>query len=91
MHERDMMLLSQHPFILQLVATFKDRYRLFMLLEFVQGGELFSLRADQPECTFDAPTAAFYAACIVCALEYTPPEPIAQCTVPRVFCAQCTT
>ena len=61
------------------------------MLEFVQGGELFSLRADQPECTFDAPTAAFYAACIVCALEYTPPEPIAQCTVPRVFCAQCTT
>jgi cGMP-dependent protein kinase len=36
-----------HPFILQLVNTYKDPTYLYMLLEMVQGGELFSFLADR--------------------------------------------
>lgn len=32
----------QHPFVVNLLATFQDEKRLFLLLEFVNGGELFS-------------------------------------------------
>lgn len=46
----------------------RDEARVYMLLEFVAGGELFSyLRAAG---RFSGPTSCFYAAEIVCALEY---------------------
>lgn len=32
----------EHPFIVNLIATFQDDKRLFLLLEFINGGELFS-------------------------------------------------
>jgi serine/threonine protein kinase len=32
----------EHPFIVNLIATFQDNKRLFLLLEFINGGELFS-------------------------------------------------
>jgi serine/threonine protein kinase len=42
-NEKNVMIESNHPFILRLYRTFKDTYRLYMLLEFIQGGELFSV------------------------------------------------
>lgn len=46
----------------------RDEARVYMLLEFVAGGELFSyLRAAG---RFAGPTSCFYAAELVCALEY---------------------
>ena len=42
--EKDLMrLCAGHPFIIQLFQTFKDPGRVYLLLEFVQGGNLMSL------------------------------------------------
>ena len=50
----------QHPFIVNLMAQFQDGARLYMVLEFVPGGELFShLRK---EGRFPKDEAKFYAA-----------------------------
>jgi hypothetical protein len=43
MNEKNIMLMCQHPFILRLFATYKDPFRLYMLLEFCPGGELFTV------------------------------------------------
>ncbi|XP_061431308.1 cAMP-dependent protein kinase catalytic subunit PRKX [Lethenteron reissneri] len=57
-----------HPFIIQLFWTHHDERFLYMLMEFVSGGELFSyLRTDG---RFAASRAAFFAAEITCALAY---------------------
>lgn len=56
------------PFIIRLYGTFQDKSQLFMLLEYAVGGELFTYlrRAGR----FSLGTTKFYAAEIVCALEY---------------------
>lgn len=56
------------PFIIRLYGTFQDQKHLFMLLEYAIGGELFTYlrRAGR----FSLGTTKFYAAEIVCALEY---------------------
>lgn len=56
------------PFIIRLYGTFQDQQHLFMLLEYAIGGELFTYlrRAGR----FPLGTTKFYAAEIVCALEY---------------------
>ena len=56
------------PFIIRLYGTFQDHKHLFMLLEYAIGGELFTYlrRAGR----FSLGTTKFYAAEIVCALEY---------------------
>ncbi|EEQ97201.1 cAMP-dependent protein kinase catalytic subunit, putative [Perkinsus marinus ATCC 50983] len=57
-----------HPFIVNLFATFRDDKRLFMLMEYVNGGELFShLRKEGRLPNEDA---RFYAAEIVLAFQY---------------------
>lgn len=43
MNEKNCMIGCDHPFILRLFQTFRDSQRIYMLLEFVQGGELFSV------------------------------------------------
>ncbi|KAL9550522.1 hypothetical protein MBANPS3_004685 [Mucor bainieri] len=56
------------PFIVQLYCTFQDCENLFMLQEYVIGGELF--RHLRKSGRFSNDTARFYAAEIVLALEY---------------------
>ncbi|XP_023248587.1 cAMP-dependent protein kinase catalytic subunit PRKX isoform X2 [Copidosoma floridanum] len=57
-----------HPFIVNMLWSGCDKARIYMLLEFVAGGELFSyLRAAG---RFSSRTSCFYTAEIVCALEY---------------------
>ena len=68
MNERNIMMALDHPFILKLETTFKDRDCLYMLLEFVQGGELFTLLYNQPQGRLSSDNARFYAACVVSAL-----------------------
>jgi serine/threonine protein kinase len=60
-----------HPFILKLVNTYQDTSSLYMLLELVQGGELFSL-LHPPDAADGVPesSARFYAACILEGLSY---------------------
>ena len=57
-----------HPFITHLLASFSDRDFLYLLLDYVPGGELFSYLRKYRQ--FDEPTARFYAAEIVLVLEY---------------------
>lgn len=58
----------EHPFIVNLLATFQDDARLFLLLEFINGGELFShLRTEGRLPDSDA---KFYAGEIVLAFAY---------------------
>ena len=43
LNEKNVMAMCDHPFILRLYQTFKDVRKLYMLFEFVQGGELFAV------------------------------------------------
>lgn len=43
MREKEVMTNIDHPFIIKLVSTFQDKRNLYMLLQLVQGGELFSI------------------------------------------------
>ncbi|KAI0172528.1 Pkinase-domain-containing protein [Hypoxylon sp. FL1284] len=57
-----------HPFITELITTFSDHDSLYMLLDYIPGGELFSyLRRHR---RFPEEWARFYAAEIVLVLEY---------------------
>ncbi|KAF0493789.1 Pkinase-domain-containing protein [Gigaspora margarita] len=64
------LILSQvhHPFIVNLFCTFQDERNLYMLLEYVIGGELFSHLRKAGRFTTDM--TRFYAAEIVLAIEY---------------------
>jgi CRP-like cAMP-binding protein len=69
MNERNVMCMVNHPFVLKLCATFTDKDCLFMLLELVQGGELFSLLANQEAGYLPVDEARFYASCVISGLE----------------------
>jgi len=68
LNEKNVMAMLQHPFIIRLHQTFKDKHRLYFLLEPVLGGELFTLL--RALTLFDTSTAQFYAGCVVLAFEY---------------------
>ncbi|KAM6149250.1 cAMP-dependent protein kinase catalytic subunit PRKX-like [Rhynchocyon petersi] len=57
-----------HPFIVRLLWTSHDESFLYMLMEFVPGGELFSYLRNRGR--FSCSTGMFYSAEIVCAIEY---------------------
>jgi len=68
-HERAILAdVAGHPFITNLLASFADHDSLYMLLDYVPGGEIFSYLRKLRR--FDEPTARFYAAEIVLVLEY---------------------
>eukprot|EP01029_Cantina_marsupialis_P017093 TRINITY_DN383_c1_g2_i1.p1 TRINITY_DN383_c1_g2~~TRINITY_DN383_c1_g2_i1.p1 ORF type:complete len:902 (-),score=307.48 TRINITY_DN383_c1_g2_i1:1320-4025(-) len=69
-NEKNIMAMLDHPFILKLHATYKDRDCLYMLLELIQGGELFGLLANQEDGCIDINSSRFYSACVVSALGY---------------------
>lgn len=66
--EKEILVAINFPFIVNMVATFKDNCNLYMALEFAAGGEMFSaLRRSRK---FPETQARFYSAQIVMALEY---------------------
>ena len=68
MSEKDLLAQCQHPFLLELKASFQDDDEIYMLLELALGGELFSeLRARN---NFKEPQSRFYAGCVVSAFSY---------------------
>lgn len=69
MRERMLMDKCAHPFILQLMATYQDRDCLYMLLEVVLGGELFSVLANTEHGIITENATRFYASCVLSALE----------------------
>ncbi|KAI8973189.1 kinase-like domain-containing protein [Mycotypha africana] len=66
--ERQVLSELNFPFIVKLYLTFQDHLDLFMLQEYVMGGELF--RHLRKASKFDNDTARFYAAQIILAIEY---------------------
>ncbi|KAI0489647.1 serine/threonine-protein kinase psk1 [Xylaria cf. heliscus] len=59
---------SRHPFVVNLYYAFQDHEKLYLILEYGQGGELFTYLST--EKMFSESTAAFYMAEMVLALSY---------------------
>ena len=57
-----------HPFVVKLYYAFQDQEKLYLILEYAQGGELFTHLAS--ERMFPEDTASFYMAEMVLALEH---------------------
>ena len=69
MSERSILeLVNRHPFIVNLYYAFQDHEKLYLILEYASGGELF--RHLEMEKFFSEEVAAFYIAEIVLALDY---------------------
>lgn len=66
--ERAMLARVRHPFVINLWGTFQDSLNLYMIMDFVAGGELFSLLRKSQR--FPNPVAKFYAAEVALALDY---------------------
>ncbi|CDO92314.1 unnamed protein product [Kluyveromyces dobzhanskii CBS 2104] len=66
--ERNMLSVVSHPFIIRMWGTFQDSQQLFMIMDYIEGGELFSLLRKSQR--FPNPVAKFYAAEVCLALEY---------------------
>lgn len=59
---------NRHPFVVKLFYAFQDHEKLYLILEYAEGGELFTHLAM--ERMFEEDTAAFYMAEMVLALEH---------------------
>jgi serine/threonine protein kinase len=59
---------NRHPFVVKLFYAFQDHEKLYLILEYAQGGELFTHLAM--ERMFNEDAAAFYMAEMVLALEH---------------------
>ncbi|KAM7041363.1 cAMP-dependent protein kinase catalytic subunit PRKX isoform 1-T1 [Molossus nigricans] len=67
-NEKSVLKEVNHPFLVKLFWTCHDDRFLYMLMEYVPGGELFSYLRNRGR--FSSYAALFYSAEIVCALEY---------------------
>jgi serine/threonine protein kinase/CRP-like cAMP-binding protein len=63
--EKNIMTSIDHPFVIRLVSTYQDEKHLYMLLELVQGGELFSVIHTETGDGIANANSRFYAACIL--------------------------
>eukprot|EP00949_MAST-11_sp_MAST-11-sp1_P003933 g3933.t1 len=70
-NEKNVMEQARHPFILELITTFQDESRLYMLIELCLGGELFTyLHCRGREGGLSVPDTLFYASCTLDGLAY---------------------
>ncbi|KAM6141164.1 cAMP-dependent protein kinase catalytic subunit PRKX [Erethizon dorsatum] len=67
-NEKSVLKEVSHPFLVKLFWTWHDARFLYLLLEYVPGGELFSYLRSRGR--FPSASGLFYSAEIVCALEY---------------------
>ena len=67
--EKDAMLECHSPFLVNLAARFKDNDTVYLLMECVMGGELFTYLQNRPE-PLSEDDARFYAGCVIVAFEY---------------------
>ena len=66
--EKDILYRIDHALIVHLFATFVDETSLYMLMEYVAGGEIFSHLRERGR--FSTDTSRFYAASIISAIQY---------------------
>jgi len=69
-NEKNLLQLVNHPFLVNMVGAFQDRRNLYLIMEYVPGGDLWGVRTSQLTKRFSPDTARFYAAQVVLALEY---------------------
>ena len=67
-NEKNILAGASHPFIVNLVEAFQDKINLYLVFDFVQGGEIFRLL--RKENIFPNDVALFYIAEITLALKY---------------------
>ena len=65
LREKNIMSSLDHPFVVNLVATYHDDTSLYMLIDLVQGGELFSVIHTDVRDGVPNANSRFYAACIL--------------------------
>jgi protein kinase A len=63
--EKNIMSQLHHPFLIQLVATYQDSNFAYILLQLVQGGELYTTIHTATHDYLPETHARFYAACVV--------------------------
>jgi serine/threonine protein kinase len=68
-NEKRIMHRIKHPFCITLCATMKDRDCLYLLMEFLQGGDMFTKLCDL-DGHFEMTTARYYAASVLSAFAY---------------------
>lgn len=68
--ERNVLLNLHHPFISTLFFSFQTESKLFILMQYCAGGDLYSLMHRQPGYCFLEHQAKFYVSCVLQALEY---------------------
>lgn len=66
--ERLMLSAVSHPFIIRMWGTFQDLNFVYMIMDYIEGGELFSLLRKSQK--FPIPVAKFYAAEVILAIDY---------------------
>ena len=66
--ERNILMQLDHPLIVKLVKTFKDPSRVYYLLEYVKGQDLFDVLLELD--TVREESARFYTACLILTLEH---------------------
>ncbi|XP_063457773.1 LOW QUALITY PROTEIN: cAMP-dependent protein kinase catalytic subunit PRKX [Pan paniscus] len=67
-NEKSVLKEVSHPFLIRLFWTWHDERFLYMLMEYVPGGELFSYLRNRGR--FSSTSGLFYSAEIICAIEY---------------------
>ena len=68
--EREILEQTSHPFLVSMYASFQTPSRLYVVLQYCQGGEFFRFLRKQPNQRICEEWARFYAAEVLCALEY---------------------
>ena len=64
--EQQLLSTCSHPFLLKLAAAFQDTECLYMVLEFIQGGELYRYMQETEEGTLPLETSRFYTDALRC-------------------------
>lgn len=70
LREKNIMSSLDHPFVVNLVSTYHDDHSLYMLIDLVQGGELFSVIHTDVRDGVPNANSRFYAACILESLSH---------------------
>jgi CRP-like cAMP-binding protein len=70
LQEKRLMIQFNHPFVLRLFQTYQDPTYLYMLLEFIQGGELFSVIHTTRSDGISVAATKFYSSGIFLGLAY---------------------
>eukprot|EP00828_Plagiopyla_frontata_P018640 TRINITY_DN2388_c0_g1_i1.p2 TRINITY_DN2388_c0_g1~~TRINITY_DN2388_c0_g1_i1.p2 ORF type:complete len:207 (-),score=17.30 TRINITY_DN2388_c0_g1_i1:609-1229(-) len=68
MNERQLLNILKHPFIINMICAFQDKEKLYLILDYLNGGDLrFHINKQKK---FSEQQTKFFIACIVVALEY---------------------